>query len=235
MDGEAQALPLDFAPPPPWSGAALPLFRTAEPDAAVAAAIPLSLLEAIRNLDAPVEDGLDELSPEIVAKRLGLSPTVAAQIARYRTAAERDVAVPRDEAVSVLRLVGRRADAPLVFADGGRRAARHAARRVATGALAKVAPNAVGRRLAARAARAAARETLGAELRFPAGVAEARIADALSVHAWPGGEACAFYAAAFAELLRILVEFEGTMGHESCRGRGDAECVWRARAAGGYE
>ena len=33
-----------------------------------------------------------------------------------------------DEAVSVLRLVGRRADAPLVFADAGRRAARYAAR-----------------------------------------------------------------------------------------------------------
>ena len=44
----------------------------------VAAVIPLSLLEAIRNLDTPVEDGLDERSPELVAKRLGLSSTVAA-------------------------------------------------------------------------------------------------------------------------------------------------------------
>jgi hypothetical protein len=94
----------------------------------VPAILPLSLLEAIRNLDTPVEDGLEELAEEIVVRRLGLSPTVAAQIQRYRQAAEREGRVYLDEAVSVLRLVGRRPDAPLVFADGGRRAARYAAR-----------------------------------------------------------------------------------------------------------
>ena len=57
---------------------------------AVPALLPLSLLEAIRNLDTPVEDGLDELAEEIVVRRLGLSPTVAAQIQRYRSTAERD-------------------------------------------------------------------------------------------------------------------------------------------------
>ena len=96
--------------------------------ATVPALIPLSLLEAIRNLDTPVEDGLDELAEEIVVRRLGLSPTVAAQIQRYRQAAEKDAGVDLDEAVSVLRLVGRRADAPLAFADAGRRAARYATR-----------------------------------------------------------------------------------------------------------
>ena len=58
-------------------------------DADIPAFIPLSLLEAIRNLDTPLEDGLDELSPEIVSKRLGLSPTVAAQIERYRAGGEK--------------------------------------------------------------------------------------------------------------------------------------------------
>ncbi|HVL16596.1 MAG TPA: hypothetical protein VM387_01310, partial [Gemmatimonadales bacterium] len=66
---------------------------------AVPALIPLSLLEAIRNLDTPVEDGLEELAEEMVVRRLGLSPTVAAQIQRYRTAAERDGSVELDEAV----------------------------------------------------------------------------------------------------------------------------------------
>ena len=96
--------------------------------AAVPALLPLSLLEAIRNLDTPVEDGLDELAEEIVVRRLGLSPTVAAQIQRYRAAAERDGTVELDEVVSVIRLVSRRPDAGLVFADAGRRAARYAAR-----------------------------------------------------------------------------------------------------------
>ena len=70
--------------------------------------IPMSLLEALRNLDTPVEDGLEELAGEIVAKRLGLSSTVAAQIARYQDQVRRGEPVSVDEAVSVFRLAGRR-------------------------------------------------------------------------------------------------------------------------------
>ena len=70
--------------------------------------MPLSLLEAIRNLDTPLEDGLHDMAPEQDPRRLGLSATVAAQIRRYAEQVERDESVPRDEAVSVFRLVGRR-------------------------------------------------------------------------------------------------------------------------------
>jgi predicted hydrocarbon binding protein len=160
---------------------------------------------------------------------------VAAQIARYRALVERDTSVPRDEAVSVFRLVGRRQDAALVFADAGRRAARYAARRVATEALARVSPNVLGRRLAARAARRGAREVFDAELGFTGGLGTASIGDPVAVAAWPGGEACAFHDAAFAELLRLLTGFEGLMRHEECRARGAATCVWRAVPAGDYE
>ncbi|HEU4681818.1 MAG TPA: hypothetical protein VFS51_08735, partial [Gemmatimonadales bacterium] len=72
------------------------------PKPTVPALIPLSLLEAIRNLDTPVEDGLEELADEIAVRRLGLSPTVAAQIQRYRQTAERRGAVDQDEIISVL-------------------------------------------------------------------------------------------------------------------------------------
>jgi len=115
---------------PPGSGAFGGLCSAPNPvpKPTVAALIPLSLLEALRNLDTPVEDGLDELAEEIVVRRLGLSPTVAAQIQRYRQTAERGGTVDLDEVLSVIRLVGRRPDAPLVFADAGRRAARYAAR-----------------------------------------------------------------------------------------------------------
>src|SRR6185295_10186434 len=92
------------------------------------ALIPLSLLEAIRNLDTPLDDGLNELAGETVSKRLGLSSTVAQQIERYREAVEANGAVPAEEAISVFRLVGRRPDATLVYSDAGRRAARYAAR-----------------------------------------------------------------------------------------------------------
>jgi len=206
---------------------------------AVPALIPLSLFEAIRNLDTPVEDGLDELAEEIVVRRLGLSPTVAAQIQRYRQAAERAGSVDMDETISVLRLVGRRPDAPLVFADAGRRAARHAARRRGRSAhtLALVTPSGIGRRIALRNAARVARRVFGAELR--AGTdglgSEVQMSDSLSIAALPDGTACAFYGAAYNELLRSLTDFEGAMVHQRCRGRGDSECLWQAAPVEMYE
>jgi len=204
---------------------------------AVPALLPLSLLEAIRNLDTPVEDGLDELAEEIVVRRLGLSPTVAAQIQRYRTTAEREGTVELDEVVSVLRLVGRRADAPLVFADAGRRAARYAARSRGRSArtLARVSPSALSRRVSLRAAARLAWEVFSGELRAPTQGTEVRMADPLSILALPDGSACAFYGSAYGELLRCLTAFEGAMLHERCRSRGDDACIWRSAAAEVYE
>lgn len=205
--------------------------------AAVPALLPLSLLEAIRNLDTPVEDGLDELAEEIVVRRLGLSPTVAAQIQRYRTTAEREGRVELDEVVSVLRLVGRRPDAPLVFADAGRRAARYAARSGGRSArtFARVSPSALGRRVSLRAAARLARQVFDGELRAPVQGTEVRMTDPLSILALPDGAACAFYGSAYGELLRCLTAFEGAMLHERCRSRGDDACVWRSAAAEVYE
>ena len=55
------------------------------------AVVPLSLLEALRNLDTPVGDGLEELAGEIVAKRFGLSGTSRASFYLYNTKEEVDV------------------------------------------------------------------------------------------------------------------------------------------------
>jgi hypothetical protein len=204
---------------------------------AVPALIPLSLLEAIRNLDTPVEDGLDELAEEIVVRRLGLSPTVAAQIQRYRQAAERDGTVDQEEVVSVLRLVGRRPDAGLAFADAGRRAARYAARSStrSTRAMARLSPSGLGYRIALRGTAKLARQIFGGELSARREGNEFRMPAPLSVLALPDGAACAFYGAAYGELLRCLTEFEGAMLHETCRARGTDACIWRTAAAEVYE
>ena len=205
--------------------------------ATVPALIPLSLLEAIRNLDTPVEDGLDELAEEIAVRRLGLSPTVAAQIQRYRHATEKDSGVDLDEVVSVLRLVGRRADAPLAFADAGRRAARYATRVHArpTWTFSRSGARGLARRVATRSAAHFARRAFGGELGpVPDGV-QVRMAEPLSVRALPDGSACDFYGAAYGELLRRVTGFEGAMLHEHCRGRGDEACVWRTAAAEIFE
>ena len=52
------------------------------------AAVPLTILESLRHLDAPA-DGGDEYHQELAVKRLGMSGTVAAQIERYRRLAGR--------------------------------------------------------------------------------------------------------------------------------------------------
>ncbi len=207
------------------------------PKPSVPALIPLSLLEAIRNLDTPVEDGLDELAEEIVVRRLGLSPTVAAQIQRYRQAAERGNPVELEETVSVLRLVGRRGDANLVFADAGRRAARYAARARGRSSrtLAKLSPRSVARRLALRSAARVARTVFGGELRPRSQDVEVRMDAPLSVVALPTGEACVFYGSVYQELLRDLTGFEGALIHERCRSRGEDACLWRTALAEVYE
>jgi hypothetical protein len=203
----------------------------------VPALIPLSLLEAIRNLDTPVEDGLEELADEIAARRLGLSPTVAAQIQRYRQTSERRGLVDQDEIVSVMRLVGRRSDASLVFADAGRRAARYAARGRGRSSrtLAKMSPGGMAHRLAMRSVARLARTIFGGELQRRSSAVEVTMSNPLSIIALPGGEACLFYGSAYLELLRGLTGFEDALLHEGCRSRGDSACFWRSAVAEVYE
>jgi len=207
------------------------------PKPTVAALIPLSLLEALRNLDTPVEDGLDELAEEIVVRRLGLSPTVAAQIQRYRQTAERGGTVDLDEVLSVIRLVGRRPDAPLVFADAGRRAARYAARTRARSSrtLARMSPKELAQRITLRSVASLTRTIFDGELNSRPPVVEFKMSAPLSIVALPGGEACLFYGSAYLELLRGLTGFEGALLHVSCRSRGDGACFWRTAAAEVYE
>src|SRR5262245_4669117 len=90
----------------------------------VHAIIPLAVLEAVRNLDTPVEDGLHEFADHLLVKRLGLSSTVAVQVREYAALARRGGRVDAAHVQALLRLVGRRPDADLVFAEAGRRAAR---------------------------------------------------------------------------------------------------------------
>ncbi|MFI5214010.1 MAG: hypothetical protein ACHQU8_05670 [Gemmatimonadales bacterium] len=191
--------------------------------------LPLSLLEAMRNLDSPSDEEVAEYVDELLKKRLGLSDTVAAQIGRYEDVVKRDGAVAAGELEQILRLVGRRTDAALVFADGGRRAARRAMGRLAgtTRWASRSLPRALRRRVGFRGARAAAREVFGATLARRGADAVATLEAAEAIRATPDGAACTFYAAAFAELLRHLVDFEGAMDHTSCRSRGDERCEWR--------
>lgn len=204
---------------------------------AVPALIPLALLEAVQNIDTPQDDGLGALADELAAKRLGLSPTVAAQVARYRERASGGSDVAEEEAVAVFRLVGRRPDALLVYADAGRRAARFAARRLGVVRRASIAavPGRTGVALALRATSRLARRWLLADLAVSEGQLRCTMEDSLGLRAREDGAGCQFYTAAFAELLRQVGDLEWNVTHETCIGRGDRRCVWRAMRTEGLE
>jgi len=200
----------------------------------VHAIVPLALLEAIRNLDTPLDDGLPaELAPETFTKRLGLSSTVAAQIDRYRQLADKGGQVGDDEVVQVFRLVGRRSDASLVYSDAGRRAARYAARtRGGTpSSLWRLAPKSVRRRAGERAATRALGRVFGVPLSRDESGLSIALSESLATRSTCEGTGCYFYSALAAELLRLASGFEGSMVHERCRSRGDNLCLWKAAEA----
>src|SRR5205814_1016882 len=163
--------------------------------------VPLAVLEAVRNLDTPVEDGLAEFAEELLVKRLGLSRTVQVQLAEYEGLARRDRRGEAAHVEALLRVVGGRPGAGLVFAGGVRR----------TAVLARAAARAAPRSLGYVVARGAARAVFGGELKREQQIPVVRVLDPMAVNATPDGSACGFYAAGFTELLRLLVGFEGAM------------------------
>ena len=201
---------------------------------AIHAIVPLALLEALRNLDTPIDDGLAvELAVEAVSKRLGMSHTVAAQIERYREAARKGGLLPLEEVVQVFRLVGRRGDASLVYADAGRRAARLAARRRGrtTRGLGRLLPRSMRRSLGERAAARAAQRVFDLVMVRDQQGLGLRLTDSLATRAGSTGDGCYFYSALLSELLRVTSGFEGAMVHERCLARGNDACQWRAAEA----
>jgi len=113
-----------------------------------------------------------------------------------------------------------------VFADAGRRAARWAVRTLS--GLSRLGARAAPRVLGYAAARRAARAVFEGELRREGYVPVVRIRHTLAINATPDGSACTLYSAGFAELLRLLLGFEGAMLHTSCRATGGDHCEWRA-------
>src|SRR5436305_11480309 len=151
------------------------------------------------------------------------------QLREYEGMVRREAGADQAQVEALRRLVGRRPDADLVFADAGRRAARRGVRRLF--GLTRLAARAAPRVFGYGAARRAARAVFGAELRRERQVPTARVPDVLAVHATPDGSACALYGTGFTELLRAGARFRGSMLHVSCRATGRAVGEWRARPA----
>ena len=94
--------------------------------ATVDALLPLSLLEAVRDVDTPAGVLEAEFVDELRNKRFGLSDTVYTQIKRYTEAVRRNHRPAQDEVIALARLIGRRPDAEAVLRAAGRYLAHEA-------------------------------------------------------------------------------------------------------------
>ena len=203
----------------------------------VDALLPLSLLEAVRSVDAPQDDQEAELVPELRNKRLGLSETVYAQIRRYSAAAKKKERTPQDEAVALARLIGRRSDASEVFESAGRILARESLATTSpmTQQIILVLPSILARPLALRQARRIATRFLNGTMTRVGSALVLEVPVSVTLDSAPNERGCAYYESVLRELVRLLVGGTGAVEHVRCTSRGEGTCEWRAewRSGGG--
>jgi predicted hydrocarbon binding protein len=197
--------------------------------ATVDALLPLSLLEAVRNVDTPGD--LDsEFVDELRNKRLGLSDTVYLQIKRYADAVRRRQRTAYDEAVALARLIGRRPDAEAVFRAAGKYLARESYKTIGgvTRRMLRVLPSVIARPLALRRTRAIAERYANGKVRRVGGYVLLEVPRSVTLNTAPGSIGCAYYEAMLRETLGLLVGGVGSVDHVHCAGRSEGTCEWRA-------
>ena len=197
--------------------------------ATVDALLPLSLLEAVRNVDTP-EELESEFVDELRNKRLGLSDTVYLQIKRYADAVRRGQRTAHEEAVALARLIGRRPDAEAVFRAAGRYMAREAYRTINPLArrMLRLLPSVIARPLALRRTRGIAVRYANGSVRRVGGYVLLEVPRSVTLNTAPGSIGCAYYEAMLREILGLLVGGIGSVDHVHCAGRSEGTCEWRA-------
>jgi len=197
--------------------------------ATVDALLPLSLLEAVRDIDTPEE--LDsEFVDELRNKRLGLSETVYLQIKRYADAVRKGQRTAHDEAVALARLIGRRPDAEIVFRAAGKYLARESYKTINAGTrkMLRVMPSIIARPLALRRTRSIVSRYANGSVRRVGGYVLLEVPRSVTLNTAPGSIGCAYYEAMLRELLGLLVGGIGSVDHVHCAGRSEGICEWRA-------
>jgi hypothetical protein len=197
--------------------------------ATVDALLPLSLLEAVRNVDTP-SDQETEYVDELRNKRLGLSETVYAQIKRHTEAVRRGQRTGQDETIALARLIGRRPDAEAVFRAAGRRLALQSYMTISplTRKLMRLLPSAMARPLAYRHARKIAARYLGGNVRRVGTFLLLEVPRSVTLNTAPGSVGCTYYEQALRELLSLLIGSIGAVEHIRCNTRGEGTDEWRA-------
>lgn len=198
--------------------------------ATIDALLPLSLLEAVRGIDAPQDDAEAEFVSELRNKRLGLSDAIYGQIRRYTIAAKRNDRTSREDAVAIARLIGRRSDAAAVFASAGRILARRCYATISplTRRVIRLLPAFLARPIALRRVRRIAKRHLHGRAARAGSWLSLEVPASITAGSAPEECGCGYYAAVLHELIQLLVGEASPIEHVRCVGRGDAVCEWRA-------
>lgn len=195
----------------------------------VDALLPLSLLEAVRDVDKP-GDLESEFVDELRNKRLGLSDTVYLQIKRYAELVRKGQRAQHEESVALARLIGRRPDAEAVFRAAGQYLARESYRTInpISRRMIRWLPGVISRPLALRRTRTIARRYANGEVRREGGYVLLDVANSVTLNTGPGTSGCTYYEAMLRELLALLIGGVGAVDHVRCAGRAEGTCEWRA-------
>jgi predicted hydrocarbon binding protein len=198
--------------------------------ATVDALFPLSLLEAVRNVDTPMDLLDTEYVDELRNKRFGLSDTVYTQIKRHTEAVRKGQRTGSDEVIGLAKLIGRRPDAEAVFRAAGRYTARQSYQTISTlnRSLMRLLPAAVARPLAFRYAKKIAARYLGGNVRRVGAFLMVDVPRPITLGTAPGSVGCTYYEASLRELLQRLIGSIGAVEHVRCAARGEGTCEWRA-------
>jgi len=198
--------------------------------ATVDALLPLSLLEAVRNVDTPSDQLDTEYVGELRNKRLGLSDTIYAQIKRHTDAVKRGHRTGQDESIALAKLIGRRPDAEAVFRAAGRFLARESYHTISpvTRKMMRLLPSSAARPLALRHARKIATRYLNGNVRRVGSFLLFEVPRSITLGTAPGTVGCTYYESSLRELLLLLVGSIGAVEHVRCSSRGEGGCEWRA-------
>lgn len=211
-----------------WHEQDLESLRVTEPAAGkspprISALVALTLLEVIRDQDAPTEVLESEDPSHTMPRRLGLSDVIDRQIRRYREEAHSGSRISDDEFRDLVRLVIRRPDSEDVFYHAGSILAADDRPPGWRSGL----PRSWGFRLARRRVRKRLARLFGRRVGgFAAGPFTLEAGTHLFVDGDPGGDACHFLTGFCQTVLQCYRGRHATVVHSLCESRQDALCRW---------
>ena len=185
----------------------------------------LRLLEAMRDMDLPVELLEDEDPTQTIPRRFGLSDVVEGQIRSYRDDVKRRVRLTDAEIRDLFRFVIRRPDGAEVFRAVGRLLVEGER----TPRWVRRLPGGLRHRATRRHARSLLKRLFGRPIGgFGRGAFVIEGRSLLFLEADPGGDACHLLSGFSEELISRTLGGTARVEHTLCQGRGDDLCRWEA-------